>query len=391
MKKALVLTCLIFALAFAGCKGSDETARTPAAGESGGTETQIAKEVPAPAGDKEVVIAIYRDGSIEELDAATYNGPHILFKMIYDGLVEDGGRGEILPSLATSWDISPDGKTYTYHLREGVKFSDGTDFDADVVIFNLKRWLGNDLFSTLMSYFVVSMEAVDPLTVRITYADEAYPIIIEQTYPRPVRFLSPTAVETTAEYPNGKFVRPIGTGPWMVESYVKEAEFVLVPNPHYWGEKPKIDRLRFKVVPDAQARVLAFRSGEVDILGGDFMGKIPIENIPELTADPDFEVMIKDTLCSHFIAFNNGDGKFSDKNLRLAINHAIDKKAVTENLFDNIGFVADGLYQKEVAYVTPENNYGYPYDPEKAKKLLDDGGYVDTDGDGVREKDGKPL
>ena len=93
---------------------------------------------------KNLTIAIYRDGEMDMLDAATYKGPHVMYKMLYEGLVEDGGKNGIQPQLATSWNISEDGKTYTFHLREGVKFSDGTDFNADAVCFNLARWVNND-------------------------------------------------------------------------------------------------------------------------------------------------------------------------------------------------------------------------------------------------------
>jgi peptide/nickel transport system substrate-binding protein len=367
----------------------------PACGDSGGSGgTNAASGGSSSSGTpkgKELVIAVYRDGAMDELDTASYNGPHFLFKMIYEGLVEDGGEGKILPLLATSWDISEDGKTYTYHLREGVKFSDGTDFDADAVIFNLKRWVGNDTFSALASYQVDDMEALDKYTVKVVYKQNAYSVLIEQSYPRPVRFLSPASIEADPNNPAGRFTRPIGTGQWMLETYEKDREYTLVPNPHYWGEKPILDRLRFKVVLDSQARILALKSGEVDIVGGDYVAKIPIEVVPELMADKSIEVLINETLCSHVIAFNNDEGKFADKNLRLAMNYAIDTKVITESLFDNIGSVADGFFQKEVPYVTDKNNYGYPGDKEKAKSLLEEAGYVDSNGDGIREKDGKNL
>ena len=93
---------------------------------------------------KEITIAIYRDGDMNELDAASYNGPHVIYKMIYEGFVEDGGKDGIQSLLATSWDISEDGKTYTFHLREGVTFTDGTPFNAEAVCFNMKRWINND-------------------------------------------------------------------------------------------------------------------------------------------------------------------------------------------------------------------------------------------------------
>ncbi|MDR2433930.1 MAG: ABC transporter substrate-binding protein [Treponema sp.] len=333
---------------------------------------------------KEIVLSSYRDGSIDQLDAASYIGPHFLYKMIYEGFVEDGGEGELIPKLAESWDIAPDNKTYTFHLRRGVKFSDGTDFDADAVIFNMNRWVNNSRYASLMSSKVNSMKALDAHTVEIVFEEASYPILTELTYPRPMRFLSPASV--TGESGEIVFTKPVGTGPWMIDTYVKDEEFSLVPNPYYWGEKPKVDRILFKVITDGQARVLALRSGEIDILGGDLVSKIPMESIQELKNDPDFQTYIEGTLCAHFIGFNEKLPAFQDRNVRLAMNYAIDKKGIAENLFDGAGLTARGLYQSDTPYATEQNNYCAPYDRAKAVELLEAAGYTDSDGDGVREK-----
>lgn len=378
MKKNVIITIIVLlvctCLLLAGCSRSDSSATSRPTGQK----------------DKEIVVAIYRDGAIDKLDAASYNGPHFLYKMIYEGLVEDGG-GKILPQLAASWDISPDGRTYTFKLRQGVKFSDGTDFNAAAVIFNLNRWVNDDKNAILSANNVESMEAIDDHTVRIVFKDGAYPILSELTYPRPVRFLSPASIAKAAENDNSQFIKPVGTGPWMVESYTKDQEFTLVPNPYYWGEKPKVSKITFKVITDAQARALALQSGEVDIIGGDLIGKIPMENLIELKNAGKFGIYTKETLCSYFIAFNQNVEAFQDKNVRLAMNYAINKESIVTNLFDNIGSCANGLYQAGVPYTTRENNYGFANDREKAKQLLDAAGYIDTDGDGIREKNGKKL
>jgi peptide/nickel transport system substrate-binding protein len=338
-------------------------------------------------GAREIVVASYRDGAIDKLDAATYEGPHWLYKMIYEGLVEDGGDGKIIPALATGWKISDDARTYTFTLREGVKFSDGSDFDAEAVIFNMKRWINNDRHSSLSASRVRRIEATGSHEVEIEFENNSYPILTELTYPRPVRFLSPASLEGGT-----KFARPVGTGPWMVESYARDQEFTLVPNPHYRGERPKVDRLVFKVIVDAQARVLALRSGEIDVLGGDLVGKIPMESIHELIGSDQFKTYVVGTMCSHLIVFNaERVAAFKNRDVRLAMNYAIDKAAIAKHLFDDVGLEANGVYQRSVPYTTPENNYGFSNDKERARGLLQDAGYVDADGDGVRERDGERM
>ncbi|MCH3963771.1 MAG: nickel ABC transporter substrate-binding protein [Clostridium sp.] len=340
---------------------------------------------------KEIIVAIAGDGQMNKLDAATYNGPHPIYKMIYEGLVEDAGTKGIQPQLATEWHIADDGRTYTFKLRKGVKFSDGTDFDSNAVIFNLKRWVNNQRYASLTAVNVTKMEAVDKYTVKIVFKDKAYPILTELSYPRPVRFLSPKSIQKIEGNPAGKFIKPVGTGPWMLESYTRDKEFSLVPNPYYWGEKPKIDRIVFKVIPDGQARVMALQSGEVDIIGGELLGKVPLDSINTLKSDKNFKIYNSETRMSEFITFNYDNSNLQDKNVRLAINYAIDKSSMVDKLLNGIGKPAEGLFQNGVPYVTKQNSKGYGYDSKRSKELLAQSGYKDGNGDGIVEKDGKPL
>ncbi|WP_027398441.1 ABC transporter substrate-binding protein [Anaerovorax odorimutans] len=384
MKKValVLLTAMIMGtIALSGCGNSGTTTGSSAINEAEAN------------GEKEVVIGIYRDALMDEMDAASYRGPHFVYKMIYEGLVEDGGEEGIIPQLATSWDIDPDGKTYTFHLKEGVKFSDGSDFNADNVVFNMKRWINNDRHSSLTSNKVDSVEALDEYTVKIVFTEAAYSILNELTYPRPVRFLSENAVEPIKGDALGTFLgKPIGTGQWMFESYTKDEEFTLVPNPYYWGEKPKVDRIRFKVIVDGQARLMALKSGEIDIIGGDLMGKIPMESIVDVRDGGEFDFYNKPTMCSHFMFFNQHNELLQNKNIRLAFNYAIDKEDMVTNLFNGVGAPADdGLYQPTVPYTTEKNNYSYDCDKEKAKELFEQAGLADTDGDGILEKDGQNI
>jgi peptide/nickel transport system substrate-binding protein len=338
----------------------------------------------------ELTVAVAEDPGFDQLDAASYNGLIQAYPMIYDSLVEYGEKGKILPALATSWEISPDGKTYTFYLRKGVKFSDGTPFNADAVKFSLERWRQKPEHSSITaSKALEKIEVVDSHTIKLHFNICYYPILTELTYPRPVRIMSPSAV-TPAGDPNGKFAKPIGTGPWMVESYTKDQQAVLVRNPNYWGEKPRLSKIVLKVIPDPQTRVLALQSGQVDLAGGR-MSSIPPESLPLITKDSKLQIHRTEGSTSYFLIFNYNNEFFQDVRIRQAINYAVNKRSMVDNLLGGVGKPAQGLFQFTVPYVTERNNQGYPYDVNKARELLAEAGWKDTDGDGILDKNGKPF
>ncbi|WP_405113148.1 nickel ABC transporter substrate-binding protein [Paenibacillus sp. FSL K6-1217] len=339
--------------------------------------------------DQTITVAISADAGIDQLDAGVYEGSMNVHAMIYDGLVEYGEKGEIMPSLAESWDISEDGKGYTFHLRQGVKFSDGTEFNADAVKFSFERWIKDPANSLNVATAMESIVVVDEHTLTMTFNKAYYPFLTELSFARPVRIISPSAVEPAGDI-NGTFIKAVGTGAWMAESYKTDQEAVLVRNPNYWGEMPKLSKIIMKVIPDPQSRVLALQSGDVDIAGGQ-MGKIPIESIPVIEADTSLRLQIAPGTNSHFMIFNYNSPVLQDLNIRKAINLAINKKSIVNDLMDGIGHEAKGLFPLTVPYVTESNHTWYGFDPQEAKQLLEAAGYKDSDGDGIAEKDGIPL
>ncbi|MCM3341129.1 ABC transporter substrate-binding protein [Paenibacillus sp. MER TA 81-3] len=344
----------------------------------------------APSEAKQITVASSTDSGINRLDAASYEGMMQAYPLIYDSLVEYGEKGEIQPALAESWDISPDGKEYTFHLRKDVQFSDGTPFNAEAVKFSVDRWANKPEHDWLLtSKNLTSVKVIDEFTVKLTFTKHYYLTLAELSYPRPFRIMSPTSVEPAGD-PEGKFVKAIGTTAWVQEEYKQDVQTVFTPNSTYWGVKSGIDKLTFKVVPDSQSRVLAAQNGTIDIAGGE-VSKIPLESLSLLKNGEKTKLATQKGTASYFLVVNDANAAIADKKVRQAINYAVDKQSIARDLFDGTGSPATGILPTTNAYVSEDSNKGYSYNPEMAKQLLNEAGWKDANGDGTVEKEGENL
>jgi peptide/nickel transport system substrate-binding protein len=176
----------------------------------------------------------------------------------------------------------------------------------------------------------------------------------------------------------------------MVQDYVKDQRATLVKNPSYWGEQPKLDRMVLKVIPDAQTRIMALQSGEVDVIGAGG-GNVPLESLPILEGDPNITVQRTLSTQGFFLIFRYDQAPFDDVRVRQAVSYAINKASIVDDLFDGVGQAAQGLFPPTVAYVTEENSLSYAYDPDKARELLAQADWKDHNGDGIVEQEEEPL
>lgn len=335
------------------------------------------------AGDQTLILASGRN--LGPGNPHAYDSSMVLLDLVYEPLVRYAPDGAIVPALAESWEISADGLTWTFRLRQGVTFHDGTAFDAAAAKWNLERWVGNQAHNWLPTTTrITAIDTPDAATLVLTLAESYYPAIQDFTLIRPVRFLSPAAVDA-----DGAFARPVGTGPWQVTELSDEGAS-LTRYDGYWGELPALDRIAIEVVLDPQTRIAALLSGDVHAIGGEYLGSIPPESLAVLEQSDRVTLLTGEAITSFYIAANHGQPPFDDLHVRQAINHAIDRQGLVDAIFSGRAEAATGLLPGAIPYVTRTDTDTYTYDPEQAQALLAAAGWTPNSA-GVLEKDGQPL
>lgn len=328
---------------------------------------------------------------IGELNPHMYN-PSQLFStsMVYEPLVSYGDGGELKPHLAESWDISADGKEYVFHLRQDVKFSDGTSFNAEIVKKNFDAILNNvDLHSWLgFISKIAQTEVVDEHTFKLTLTEPYYPTIQELAVVRPVRFLGEAGFPEDGDTSKG-IEKPVGTGPWVLEEYKVDEYAIFTRNENYWGEVPSVEQIKVKVVPDAETRVLAFEKGDLDLLYGE--GVISIDSFNQLESTGSYETSISEPVATRQLVMNTNKEQLSDERVRQALHHGFNKEALVEGVTSGLEEKADYILPTNLPYTSKVAATKVDYDVEKAVQLLDEAGWKLPKGKTVREKDGQPL
>jgi peptide/nickel transport system substrate-binding protein len=302
---------------------------------------------------------------------------------IFEGLVkEDLTKADvptppIVPALATSWTISPDGTQYTFKLRPGVKFHDGTDFNADAVKFNFERFWDKSSpnyypkaasFVAAYTKWIKSVTVVDPTTVQVTLTAPNYEWLRQglQSYGQPL-MISPASVKRYGN--DGVALHPIGTGPFKFVERVQGVRTIIERDPDYWGRKALLDRVVFRPLQDPATRVNALENGEVQMITTP-----PWDEIDGLTQDG-FKLSTNANVpYVNFLYLNTRFKPFSDVRVRRAFNMAIDREGIVREIYKKTGRAEYGLLSPGTYAYDPEFK-SYRYDPEQAKKLLAEAGY----------------
>lgn len=365
---------LILTIALLGCSSeSAENEKSESASES----------------DNMITFAWPRD--IGEMNPHIYN-PSQLFaqSMVYESLVSYQDGGELKPHLAESWEISEDGKEYLFHLRQDVKFTDGSSFNAEIVKKNFDAILTNVDVHSWLGFIskIAKTEVIDEYTFKLTLTEAYYPTIQELAVVRPVRFLGEAGFPQDGDTSKG-VEKPVGTGPWVLEEYKVDEFAVFKRNEEYWGELPSVERIKVKVIPDAETRVLAFEKGELDLIYGE--GVISIDSFKQLEATDSYETSISEPVATRQLVMNTNKEQLSDLRVRQALHYGFNKQAMVEGVTSGMEEKADYILPTNLPYTSNVEVTTIDYNIEKAKQLLDEAGWKLPKGKNIREKDGKPF
>lgn len=294
---------------------------------------------------------------------------------IYDGLVRySDGTLEVEPALAESWTVSDDGLTYVFQLRQGVDFHDGTPFNAEAVVFNFERMLNEDhpYHNTgpfpLAFFFgeVAQVAATGEYEVTFTLSEPFAPFLSNLAYPTGL-IISPEAVRT-----HGQDVgrSPAGTGPFQFSDWVSNARVTVVRNNNYWEGAPDLEAVIFRPITDANTRVAEMMAGGIDL-----MVEVPPDNVSAFDRDPMFNVFEEAGPHLWFLILNVKEGPMQSREVRQAINYAINKEALVNDVLQGTATVAAGPTPPAFNWAYNETLDPYPYDPQRARDLIAQAGY----------------
>jgi len=332
-------------------------------------------------------------GDVGHLNPHLYGTPFVFQNMVYEPLLKCGENGQIVPWLAESWTESEDGKEYRFRLRKGVRFSDGTAFDAHAVKKNFDAVLMNrDMYRWLeLINQIGETEVVDELTFRMVLKEYYYPALQELCLFRPLVFVSPAVFPESGNTAEG-IKKPVGTGPWVLAEYKRDEYAVFKRNDDYWRKKPAIGEIRVKIIPDPESRALALESGEVDLIfgGGYVGGAVSMDTFMSLRRTGKYGSAISPPMAVRTIAMNTGRGPTVDPAVRRAIQHAVNKQSIANGVFFDTEKPADTLFARTALYCDIDLPT-YEFSIGKSSAILDEAGWKLKPGGKSREKNREQL
>ncbi|WP_134704069.1 ABC transporter substrate-binding protein [Ammoniphilus sp. YIM 78166] len=375
MKKKWMFSALSMLLAaslgLAGCGSGSQTQEASKPQESAQPGAEPAK----PAQD---TLIVGRGGDSAALDPAIVtDGESIkITQQVFDTLLDyKPGTTDVEPSLAESHEMSADGLTYTFKLRQGVKFHDGTDFNAEAVVYNFNRWLAGDksqfyyfvsAFGTPEDRVIKEVKALDGYTVQFTLNKTQAPFLRNLAMPA-FSIASPKALEEKGD----NFQKePVGTGAFIFKEWKPNDSITLEKNPNYWKQGyPKVGKVIVRSIPENSARFTALQAGELDLIEG-----VNPDDLAALEANKDLQKFVRPAFNVGYLGFNTKKPPFDNPKVRQALSHAVNKEALIKAFYAGLAEPAKNPMPPSL-FGYNDAIQDYPYDLEKAKALLAEAGY----------------
>ena len=318
-----------------------------------------------PAAGGELVIGTPADvASLDPVDGGGTVSTAVR-NLVYNYLVKYTPDLQLVPDLATEWEV--DGTAWTFQLRQGVTFHDGTPFNAEAVKAHFDRLLGPEepVRAGVYTPFVDRVEVVDEHTVRFitTYPDAFF---LSRLAEDAGAITSPTAVEQGIDLAR----EPVGTGAFTFVEWVPDVQVIVERNDDYWDTPALLDRVVFRPISEASARTIALEAGDIHVAA-----EVPAESLARLQADEDVELIFRDTTRQLFFGMHNLKEPFDDHRVRMAMNLAVDMDSIVASLYGELGTALNGsVPPAAVGSYQPTEVF---YDPQRARDLLADAGYPD--------------
>lgn len=363
-----IMLILVLSTILAACGGSDNK-------DTGSKDTSTDGDTPSSGEEKTLVYG--RGGDSVALDPAvvTDGESFTVTANLYDTIVNFGEKDvTIQPGLAKSWEPSEDGLTYTFQLQEGVKFHDGTDFNAEAVVKNVERWkAGGEKHPYYSSQFVVG----DKQVIESVTAEGDYTVVFKLSQPQapflknlamsPFAIASPTAFEADEE---GLSANPVGTGPFKFVEWKRNDSITIEKNEDYYIDSlPKLDKVVYRSIPDNSARLNALTAGEIDVADG-----LSPSDKASIESNDKLQLIERPSMNVGYLGLTTTRAPFDNVKVRQAVNHAVDKQALVDAFYEGLAEPAKNPLPPVISGYNDAIT-GYEYDPEKAKALLAEAGY----------------
>jgi peptide/nickel transport system substrate-binding protein len=385
----LVVTAVLLAACGQSGPGADDprNRRGGLHGDYSYPATDYAQQAPGKPGGTLRIATATDTGSLD-IHALSHGNVQWLGRLLFDNLVALDDTGRVVPWLATAWEVSPDGKTYTFHLRKGVTFNDGAPFDAEAVRANLEHMRDPRTKSPLAAAYIapyVSSRIIDPYTFEARLSRPYGPFlnVLAQSW---LALISPRQIR---DAPQTIASRPIGSGPFVLDNYVRQQGLTLSRRADYDWSAPTLRHegpAYFEKVRVDMARYAGLASGQYDLLAD-----APPQNAAAIRADPRliFDSRIRTGIPYRALSFNLDRAPFDDVRVRRALAKAVDRVGIARSVFFDENLPTTVFLSRTTRYFDPVDSDVLSYDVNAANRLLDEAGWRARDAQGFRVKDGK--